>query len=285
MTYRKKGIFSAPVLVSIIGLLSAIVVVELVYATIIRPRAEDVIIRQRVMASQNAPGSQADRDPSIYVIIKDPEQEVEIIFSIWRIIVLMHKLIEVRRERALFDHDFVRTQPGERIIPEEAFDRYKELKSSLENQPRWHGKLLPDCMLAALHRFQATHSVQDAADAIKERAELEADRLDSSLSLMRYIVWAIPAIGFIGTVRGIGQALSHADEAIKGDISAVTSWLGVAFNSTLVALVLSMVLMYVMHLVQSRQEAFIIETQAYCRDRLIDVMKVPTTENAPNRPV
>lgn len=285
MTYRKKGIFSAPVLVSIIGLVSAVVVVELVYATIIRPRAEDVIIRQRVMASQNAPGSQADRDPSIYVIIKDPEQEVEIIFSIWGIIVLMHKLIEVRRERALFDHDFVRTQPGERIIPEEAFDRYKELKSSVENQPRWQDKLLPDCMLAALHRFQATHSVQDAADAIKERAELEADRLDSSLSLMRYIVWAIPAIGFIGTVRGIGQALSHADEAIKGDISAVTGWLGVAFNSTLVALVLSMVLMYVMHLVQSRQEAFIIETQAYCRDRLIDVMKVPTTESGPNRAV
>lgn len=285
MTYRKKGIFSAPVLVSIIGLVSAVVVVELVYATLIRPRAEDVIIRQRVMASQNGPAAQADRDPSIYVIVKDPEQEVEIIFSIWGIIVLMHKLIEVRRERALFDHDFVRTQPGERIIPEEAFDRYKELKSSVENQPRWQDKLLPDCMLAALHRFQATHSVQDAADAIKERAELEADRLDSSLSLMRYIVWAIPAIGFIGTVRGIGQALSHADEAIKGDISAVTGWLGVAFNSTLVALVLSMVLMYVMHLVQSRQEAFIIETQAYCRDRLIDVMKVPTTESGPNRAV
>lgn len=285
MTYRKKGIFSAPVLVSIIGLVSAVVVVELVYATLIRPRAEDVIIRQRVMASQNGPAAEADRDPSIYVIIKDPEQEVEIIFSIWGIIVLMHKLIEVRRERALFDHDFVRTQPGERIIPEEAFDRYKELKSSVENQPRWQDKLLPDCMLAALHRFQATHSVQDAADAIKERAELEADRLDSSLSLMRYIVWAIPAIGFIGTVRGIGQALSHADEAIKGDISAVTGWLGVAFNSTLVALVLSMVLMYVMHLVQSRQEAFIIETQAYCRDRLIDVMKVPTTESGPNRAV
>jgi biopolymer transport protein ExbB/TolQ len=282
MTYRNKGIFSAPMVVSIVGLLLAIVVVEAIYATIIRPRAEDVIIRQRVMAKENATSTQADRDPSIYVIVKDPEQEVEIIFSIWGMIVLIHKLIEVRRERALFKHDFVRTQPGERIIPEDAFDRYKELKSAVENEPRWHDKLLPDCMLAALHRFQATHSIQDAANAIKERAELAADRLDSSLSLMRYIVWAIPAIGFIGTVRGIGQALSHADEAIKGDISAVTGWLGVAFNSTLVALVLSMALMYVMHLVQSRQEAFIIETQAYCRDRLIDVMKVPAKDSGSN---
>jgi hypothetical protein len=60
--------------------------------------------------------------------------------------------------------------------------------------------LLPDCLLAALHRFHASNSIQDAANAVKERAELAGDQLDSSLSLVRYIAWAIPAIGFIGTV-------------------------------------------------------------------------------------
>lgn len=282
MTFRNKGFFTAPMLVSIIGLLLAIIVVEGLFATIVRPKAADTIIRQRVMAAQGAAGAPASQEGSFYIIIKDPEQEVEIIFSIWGMIVLVHKLIEVRRERALFKHDFIHTQPGERIIPEDAFDRYKELKASVEAHPKWRDRLLPECLLAALHRFQATHSVQDAATAVKERAELAADRLDSSLSLVRYIVWAIPAIGFIGTVRGIGQALAFAEDAIKGDISAVTSWLGLAFNSTLVALLLSMVLMYVMHLVQSRQEAFVIETQAYCRDRLIDVMKVPVKDSAGN---
>lgn len=282
MTFRNKRFFTAPMLVSLIGLVLAVIVVESVFATIVRPKAADTIIRQRVMAAQGATGATTSQEGSFYIIIKDPEQEVEIIFAIWGMIVLVHKLIEVRRERALFNHDFILTQPGERIIPEDAFDRYKELKISVEAQPRWRDRLLPECLLAALHRFQATHSVQDAATAVKERAELAADRLDSSLSLVRYIVWAIPAIGFIGTVRGIGQALAYAEEAIKGDISAVTSWLGLAFNSTLVALLLSMVLMYVMHLVQSRQEAFVIETQAYCRDRLIDVMKVPVKDNAGN---
>ena len=37
-------------------------------------------------------------------------------------------------------------------------------------------------------------------------------------------------------------------------------------------------LMYFMHVVQSRQEAFVLETQTYCRDKLIDVMKVPARE-------
>jgi biopolymer transport protein ExbB/TolQ len=133
-------------------------------------------------------------------------------------------------------------------------------------------------MLAALHRFHATSSIQDAANAVKERAELAADRLDSSLSLVRYISWAIPAIGFIGTVRGIGLALAYAEDAIKGDITPVIEALGLAFNSTLVALLISMVLMYFLHVVQSRQEAFVLETQTYSRDKLIDVMKVPAQE-------
>jgi biopolymer transport protein ExbB/TolQ len=95
---------------------------------------------------------------------------------------------------------------------------------------------------------------------------------------VRYIAWAIPAIGFIGTVRGIGLALAYAEDAIKGDIAPVTSALGLAFNSTLVALVISVFLMYFMHIVQSRQEAFVLETQTYCRNKLIDVMKVPVRE-------
>jgi biopolymer transport protein ExbB/TolQ len=217
---------------------------------------------------------------SVYIIIKDPEQQWELIFAVWGVIILSYKVLQVRRERALFRHDFVRIQPGERIIPEDALDRYKEMRAAVDREPRWHGRLLPECMLAALHRFHATNSIQDAANAIKERADLAADQLDSSLSLVRYISWAIPAIGFIGTVRGIGLALAFAEDAIKGDISPVIQALGLAFNSTLVALLISMGLMYFMHIVQSRQEAFVLETQTYSRDKLIDVMKVPVREES-----
>lgn len=280
MTFRNKGILSLDFLVPLLGLLVAYVMVEPYYALVVRPKADDIAIKQKVLTAQGITAGKNSEMRSVYVIIKDPEQEWEIIFAVWGFIILGHKLLQIRGERRLFRHDFVRLQPGERIIPDDAIDRYKEMRTAVDRNSRWHDKLLPESLLAALHRFHATASVQDAANAVKERAELTADRLDSSLSLVRYIAWAIPAIGFIGTVRGIGLALSFAEDAIKGDIAPVTDALGLAFNSTLVALLISMVLMYFMHIVQSRQEAFIIEVQAYCRAKLIDVMKVPAREES-----
>jgi biopolymer transport protein ExbB/TolQ len=283
MISRNKGILSFEFLIPNLGLIFAIVVTEIFYGAVVRPRAEELLLKSKVMRAQAGANAKADLDQlSMYIILKDPEQQWEVVLFIWAMIVLTYKLTQVGRERRLFKHDFIHLQTGERIIPEDAFDRYKELKAAIEKEPRWRERLLPECMLAALHRFHASHSIQDAANAVKERTDLAAEQLESALSLVRYIAWAIPAIGFIGTVRGIGGALAYAQEAIQGDISAVTSWLGLAFNSTLVALLLSLVLMFILHTMQSRQEAFIIETQTYCRDRLIDVMKVPTKDESSN---
>jgi biopolymer transport protein ExbB/TolQ len=277
---RPKGFFSADFLVPFLGLLLAIAIVEPVYRLVVDPRVEEIELKQRVRSAQGSTAGAESDMRSIYIIIKDTEQKIEIIFAIWGIIILFHKLGAVRNERALFRQELVRLQPGERIIPGDALDRHKELRAVIDADTRIRDRLLPECLLAALHRFHATHSVQDAANAVKERAELAADQLDSSLSLVRYIAWAIPAIGFIGTVRGIGLALAFAEDALKGDIAPVIDALGLAFNSTLVALILSMGLMYVMHVVQSRQEAFIIDLQTFCRGKLIDVMKVPVREEA-----
>ena len=95
--------------------------------------------------------------------------------------------------------------------------------------------LLPRALQAALQRFGSTADIQDVSSAIREVCETESDRLDSELSMIRYVIWAIPSIGFIGTVRGIGEALGQAHRAVEGDIVGVTVSLGVAFNSTFIA--------------------------------------------------
>ena len=88
--------------------------------------------------------------------------------------------------------------------------------------------------------------------------------------MVRYLIWAIPSIGFIGTVRGIGQALSQADKALAGDIAGMTDSLGVAFNSTFVALVISIGLMFLLHQLQRLQDGLLVDTQEYCDKFLLN---------------
>jgi biopolymer transport protein ExbB/TolQ len=83
-------------------------------------------------------------------------------------------------------------------------------------------------------------------------------QFEIDLSIVSYISWAIPSIGFIGTVRGIGQALSKASDALAGDISGMTDSLGVAFNSTFVALFLSIFLVMLMNFVQNYQDQILL---------------------------
>jgi biopolymer transport protein ExbB/TolQ len=113
------------------------------------------------------------------------------------------------------------------------------------------------------------------AVAVDQVCESRTDRLDSELSMIRYIAWAIPSIGFIGTVRGIGDALGMAHQAVEGDITGVTAALGVAFNSTLIALILSIILMFFLHQLQLMQERLVIETRRYCDRRLIQHLQAP----------
>ena len=91
--------------------------------------------------------------------------------------------------------------------------------------------------------------------------------------MLRYIAWAIPAIGFIGTVRGIGDALGEAHRAVTGDISGVTEGLGVAFNSTLIALLLSILLMFLLQQLQLLQERLVLDSDTYLDQAIIRNMQ------------
>ena len=88
--------------------------------------------------------------------------------------------------------------------------------------------------------------------------ENKFDMLQLDLTFLKYISWAIPSIGFIGTVRGIGEALSKAAEAIDGNITGMTSSLGVAFNSTFVALLISIMLMLFITRIEYKQDSLIV---------------------------
>jgi biopolymer transport protein ExbB/TolQ len=244
-------------------LVLSFLVVHVPYTLEVRPRARAVLEAQAREMQKNPEYIQ---ERSWWVIIKDPEQEWEFILCLWALAIMGKKWLTSSRERKLLEGDLVPLAPGARILPEDAREYTRQVQALPEEERRL---LLPRAALAALNRFRATRSIQDASSTAREVCAAESDRLDSELAMIRYIAWAIPSIGFIGTVRGIGDALTQAHRAVQGDISGVTEALGVAFNSTFIALLLSLALMFVLHQLQLKQERQVLDTESYMDERLL----------------
>ena len=250
------------------ALVIAIILVHLMYVTIVRPNADAILQAQAELAASGEPFVQ---DRSWYVVVRDYEQETCFILMLWAMAIMGLKTRATLLEGSLLNEDFVQINEGMSILPEDTREYTRGLQAL---PPEERESLLPRALMAALHRFSSTRNVQDVSEAVKSVCDSESDRLDSELSMVRYIAWAIPSIGFIGTVRGIGEALSQADRAVQGDISGVTTSLGVAFNSTFIALIISIVLMFLMHQLQLIQERLVLDTHNYCDQRLLRHLQV-----------
>ena len=246
----------------------AVIVVHGCYVSWIRPEA-DAFRANQIAMQQDDPDHVPER--SFYVIVRDFEQESCFILMLWAMAIMAFKSITLVRENKLLGLNLVPLEEGTRILPEDARE-YSRLIQSMGEKKK--NKLLPRSLLSALGRFAATRNIQDVADTAKGVCEAESDKLDSELSLVRYIAWAIPSVGFIGTVRGIGEALGQAHKAVEGDIAGVTQSLGVAFNSTFIALLISIVLMFLLHQIQLQQERLVLETETYLDQRLIQHLQV-----------
>jgi biopolymer transport protein ExbB/TolQ len=253
---------------SVIVLIITVVGVHALYIGFIRPEAA-LVMEAAKLAGQSSP-----RD--IVVILKDYEQEICLILMVWGVFLMLGKCVAILKDRYLFKVDLL----------EGATDNNEDLMSVLGTLEELPAKIrdtaLIRTLMSSLRRYVITGNVQNTSDAIDTSIEALAMKQEAENSMVRYLIWAIPSIGFIGTVRGIGQALSQADKALAGDIAGMTDSLGVAFNSTLVALLISIGLMFLLHQLQRLQDGLVVDTQAYCESFLLNrISSAGKPETAP----
>ena len=259
---KKSSPLSVEFVYQLFTLIVIVIAVHAVYIAVIRPRGDAFLAEQAALMAQD-PKYVSKR--SAYVVVYDYEQEACFILMLWAAAIMAYKAIATVRHRALLNLDLIPLAEGMQILAEDTRDLSRRIQALPTHQ---RNSLLPRALLAALQRFSSTRNVQDVADATHAYCSAEAERLDSELSMIRYIAWAIPSVGFLGTVRGIGDALGQAHKALEGDIFGVTRSLGVAFNSTLIALLISIVLMFFLHQLQLLQERYVLDTEEYCEENL-----------------
>jgi len=141
---------------------------------------------------------------------------------------------------------------------------FNELQNTTEQQ-----NINPDNLAKTRLSLFLKHHTDDVDEffAIKER-----EYLKGSFSLPRFMVWAIPILGFIGTVWGISNGIAHFSDAmtstnsvtdvssmLKENLPLVTNSLATAFDTTLLALLLSIPIMMFMLTLEKEEEAYLIE--------------------------
>ena len=132
----------------------------------------------------------------------------------------------------------------------------------------------------AVQHVRRSESAEDLDDQLKYLADLDVGRLYNSYGLVRMIVWAIPILGFLGTVIGIAQALGNlAPQALENSLPLVMSSLTVAFDTTTLALGLCIVLFFAQFLVD-REENRLLDLV----DRRVEEEMIGRFERIPNGP-
>ena len=243
------------ILYQIVLLLVIIFLVHSLYVAWINPNVE--IIKQFSLEN----GTSLPRN--FFIIFKDIEQEICMILFFWGLYLIAEKFYETSAQSYLFDVDLLEDVNPDSNDAENILKNLEELPKEINDSP------LIKIISSALRRFLITGSVQNASESITPALDALIVKNEAELALVKYIAWAIPSIGFLGTVRGIGMAMTQAEIAVAGDIGPMTESLGMAFNSTFVALLASIIIMLMLSFLGRAQDEQLVRVQEYCEKYLI----------------
>lgn len=208
-----------------------------------------------------------------------PEQVLCYVCAVWAGLILQSRYREVRRQRQAFHLDLLPTEEGARILPEDARPLVRKVEQLTARRPF----ILANMIRLGLGKYAVSKAAPDVAEVVRNQADVESSRLVSTMGTVHYLAWAIPAIGFVGTVRGLAGAFGMAgvtDLEMTAFTRQATDQLKIAFDCTLVALLLSLVLMYLVHVVQRAEEVLVVDAQEYCQEHLLLRLYDPAAETA-----
>jgi biopolymer transport protein ExbB/TolQ len=208
--------------------------------------------------------------------------------SAWAAVLLVVKAQLLRGQQRALELDLLPDAIAARITPRNAPDFHAHLQDVVLAQrppPRFAAALVSQAsrnfllerLANALERFRLRGSAPDLVEHLASQSQLDANAVASSYTMIRVFIWAIPLLGFIGTVIGISASVSGFSDSVaaavdldvmKQSIASVTTGLGVAFDTTLLALVMSILIMFPSSSLQKAEEDFLNRVEAYCDERL-----------------
>jgi len=221
--------------------------------------------------------------PYFYALIMErgPLQFLTV-YAFWFTVgMLIFKHRNLQRERSAFRLDFIKSFTGGRdVVGTQTF--IGEQLAITENLDLTQKDLiLVNRINKAIKQIRINKNPADVANVLTTVADTDAAVMDSSYILIKYMIWAIPVLGFIGTILGMTQAIGSFDTVLKGisdvgfagvkqSLGLVTGGLSVAFETTFLALVLSAVVNLFANGLQKREEDNLSDVEEFTTDNIIN---------------
>ena len=202
-------------------------------------------------------------------------------FFCFGVVILVLKAVRIREEFAALHVSLLTVAEQQLIRQEEAMQCIRKLKRL---PARLRQCLLPNRVWRALVRFKLLGSAEKVDDVLKYQGEIDATAMESSYTILKFIITLLPILGFMGTVMGISEAVSGFSGVVSGAanldqikkvLSQVTIGLATAFDTTLLALIMSAILMLAMTFYQKLEEQLLAQIENYCISNLLDRLWVP----------
>jgi biopolymer transport protein ExbB/TolQ len=196
-------------------------------------------------------------------IDRGPTQFAVMFLSFWSLAILAIKWLKLRFQKRALDVRVIPSEPGF-TLSTATVGRVLDHIHDCVDDPRHF--VLFNRIVVALANLRNLGHVGDVDDILRSQASQDESAMETSYALVQGFIWAIPVLGFIGTVLGLsaaigefGGVLGDAGEIgqITSALKGVTAGLATAFDTTLVALVAALCIQMLMTVLKKNEEEFL----------------------------
>lgn len=202
-------------------------------------------------------------------------------FTSWSLVILGVKQLKLRLQRQCLQMQLTPENDSGFVLSPTTVREVTDRMFLLVDRPEQF--VLFNRISIALSNLQNIGRVSDVDEILRSQADTDEATMETSYVLLSGLIWAIPILGFVGTVLGLSIAIGKFGSVIgaSGDASKilpalqeVTGGLGVAFDTTLEALVAALGIQLLSIFVRKSEQEFLLDCSEYCTTKIVNRLRL-----------
>ncbi|MGI9460075.1 MAG: MotA/TolQ/ExbB proton channel family protein [Pirellulales bacterium] len=207
-------------------------------------------------------------------------QHLVVLLTFWSLCILAIKYLKLRLQRKSLELQLIPDEAGFTVSPTTAGQVLKNIYDQVDDPKHF---MLTNRIVMALSNLRNLGRVGDVDEILRSQASQDESAMETSYSLLQGFIWAIPVLGFIGTVLGLSKAIGGFSNVLKttdditqisDSLQGVTGGLATAFDTTLIALIAALIIQLIMVVLKKAEEEFHDEALEYGIQKIVGRLRL-----------